>query len=457
MFHLWKVLGNEKFISYLKVSLFAINSFLGDKPLVNTKDQAILVKLSHGLPTFIPAHYRRLIRERNKDFIQIIVSVLYSYKGLGMDYGPIDLSTIQAPAWDLSNNYFYDQFKAFAPSWSKQFLSVVTPIKYFSCPELHLISAPANGVLRGPSCGFKNLDYYTLRVKYPDLRSAIITFATEIKHVKFLNKFVNSADGILFPSHLQSVIPKDPSLMEIANGAELGRLCTKYEAAGKIRVFAIGDIWSQWVLKPLHDFMFDILRKIPSDSTFDQEASLESFIQENKGSLFWSFDLKSATDMIPKQLYIDMLTGLIGSKAAGAWSKIMDRPFLLPKEILDKGNYIRDYGSNTIRYTRGQPMGLLSSWASLALLHHCIVSFAFHLIKPGAKVPSHYYRVLGDDIVIANKDLADSYSHVCDTLGITLSIPKSFRETTIANFASQVISNSGENFSPISLKEIMLA
>jgi len=33
----------------------------------------------------------------------------------------------------------------------------------------------------------------------------------------------------------------------------LGQLALKEEAAGKIRVFAMVDIWTQSVLKPLHD------------------------------------------------------------------------------------------------------------------------------------------------------------------------------------------------------------
>lgn len=457
MFHLWNVLGNGQFIAYLKVSLYAINSFLGGKPLPNTKDQAVLVKLSNGLPAFIPSHYRRLIRENNIDFIHIIVSVLYAYKGLGMDYGQPDFSSINGPKFGgLVNNYTYDQFKVFASSFGSRLAKSTQPIKYYSCPELYLLSASANGVLRGPSTAFKNLDYYILRTKYPALRAAMISFAEGIGHSRFLKKFINPADGILVPSHIQSVIPKNREILKIP---ELGKLCLKYEAAGKIRIFAIGDSWSQWVLKPLHDYIFDILRSLESDSTFDQDSSLETFISNNKNSLFWSFDLKSATDMIPKELYVDLLNGLIGPKAAKAWSQIMDRPFLLPKghtvTLLDKEG--KEYQSNTICYTRGQPMGLLSSWAALALLHHCIIAFAYSLVNPHKPVPTHYYRVLGDDIVISDESLANAYLHVCAELGITLSIPKSYRASTIANFASQVISNKGENYSPISLKEILQA
>lgn len=55
---------------------------------------------------------------------------------------------------------------------------------------------------------------------------------------------------------------------------KLGKLSKKPEPAGKIRVFAIADIWTQSVLKPYHEYLFDILRQIPQDGTFDQAKPL---------------------------------------------------------------------------------------------------------------------------------------------------------------------------------------
>jgi len=52
----------------------------------------------------------------------------------------------------------------------------------------------------------------------------------------------------------------------------LGKLGMKHEAAGKVRVFAMVDAWTNWLLKPLHHMLFDHLRRIPQDGTFDQLA-----------------------------------------------------------------------------------------------------------------------------------------------------------------------------------------
>jgi len=55
----------------------------------------------------------------------------------------------------------------------------------------------------------------------------------------------------------------------------LAKLGFKVEAAGKIRVFAMVDAFTQWVMKPIHDCIFSILRQIPMDGTFDQTRPVE--------------------------------------------------------------------------------------------------------------------------------------------------------------------------------------
>lgn len=51
-----------------------------------------------------------------------------------------------------------------------------------------------------------------------------------------------------------------------------------------------------------------------------------------------------------------------------------------------------------LRYSVGQPMGALSSWAMLALTHHAIVKIASY--KAGYRRGFDLYAILGDDITI---------------------------------------------------------
>jgi hypothetical protein len=100
-------------------------------------------------------------------------------------------------------------------------------------------------------------------------------------------------------------------------------------------------------------------------------------------------------------------------------------------------------------------MGAYSSWASLALVHHAIVQLSYHSITPGLGKENWFldYRVLGDDIVIADKAVADAYLGYCALFGIPISPAKGIvSDQGLLNFASQFVQDSLD-LSPASLKE----
>jgi hypothetical protein len=67
--------------------------------------------------------------------------------------------------------------------------------------------------------------------------------------------------------------------------SRLGRLCLKEEAAGKIRVFAMVDAFTQWALKPLHIMVVERLRKVVSDGTFDQLSPVKALLRKRPEGL----------------------------------------------------------------------------------------------------------------------------------------------------------------------------
>jgi len=221
-----------------------------------------------------------------------------------------------------------------------------------------------------------------------------------------------------------------------------GKLSLKWEAAGKVRIFAICDYWTQVALKPLHEHLLRVLSALPTDATFNQVASVESLAAEGHKELF-SYDLKSATDLIPKQIYVELLRHLMGPEVTEAWILLLtDRVFSRPK----------GHEGPPIRYTRGQPMGAYSSWAALALGHHALVQFAAHRV---GKYPFSAYRVLGDDITIASKEVASEYLQLCEQYGIPVGLAKSYvSKIGLFNFANQTFLD-GSNLSPASLKEFL--
>jgi len=117
----------------------------------------------------------------------------------------------------------------------------------------------------------------------------------------------------------------------------LGKLGLKEEAAGKVRVFAMVDAWSQWLLHPLHKVLQSLLRSLSEDATFNQVGKLEAKLSEMMVKAYrvpkaFSYDLSSATDRLPVSLQVKILTPLLGKEKAEAWARILvERDYLLPQ------------------------------------------------------------------------------------------------------------------------------
>lgn len=131
------------------------------------------------------------------------------------------------------------------------------------------------------------------------------------------------------------------------------------------------------MLRPLHDGLFSLLKTLPNDGTFDQDASFKRCVKKaSETNHAFGYDLSAATDRLPISLQVSILTALIGREAAEAWRGLLvERFYWIPKNPYMEGEY-------NIRYTVGQPMGALSSWAMLALTHHLIVQFCAIRVHP---------------------------------------------------------------------------
>jgi hypothetical protein len=216
---------------------------------------------------------------------------------------------------------------------------------------------------------------------------------------------------------------------------ENGRLSVVYDQAGKARVIAITSYWIQTCLKPLHLFLFKKLDKLKSvDGTFDQDRPFNDLLSRMKDSQkLYGFDLSAATDRLPIDLQSDILK-LIG--------------FNLPwKDLLDISwapNFSCQY--DKIKYSVGQPMGALSSWAMLAITHHVIVRCA--AIRQGIKNFKDYC-ILGDDIVIANDIVATEYLNLMGILGLSVNRQKSVESFIFTEFAKKLKGYHSVDYSPL--------
>jgi len=217
-------------------------------------------------------------------------------------------------------------------------------------------------------------------------------------------------------------------------GTILRKVVSIPDKEGKTRVVAILDYWAQTALKPLHDKLLGLLRSLPSDMTFNQDA----FTKVLMDGPYYSFDLKDATDRFPLQLQKKVLAYLIGQSKAEAWSQVLiQEPYLAP-------------GGLKLQYASGQPMGAYSSWATFALTHHIVVQRAAMEVQ---KFPFTQYYLLGDDIVICDSDVAMRYESLMGTLGVDFSKTKSFKSNTLFEFASRIFLNK-EEISPFTVSGV---
>lgn len=221
------------------------------------------------------------------------------------------------------------------------------------------------------------------------------------------------------------------------------------------------------MLKPLHEYLFDFLKNLPNDGTFDQHASVRRSMDKVKVSgQSFGYDLSAATDRLPIALQVSVLEVLFGKDFALAWkSLLVDREYVLDNE---------KYGSETLRYSVGQPMGALSSWAMLAVTHHFLVQLAYWrahgwtglaingklILKYGEDARGGQilnrdrwytgYELLGDDIVIFDRDVAHAYLDIMSELGVGINLAKSVVASNRTTEFAKVTSHNGENVSAIS-------
>jgi hypothetical protein len=232
-----------------------------------------------------------------------------------------------------------------------------------------------------------------------------------------------------------------------------GRLGFK-EEPGKIRVFAMVNILTQTLMHPLHKWIFERLRMVSTDGTFNQTAPVERLIEKfnKEGQWVASYDLSAATDRLPLALQVELLKPVLGEKLSRLWAYLLvGQAYGLPRSAKSW-----NLGFDRVFYAVGQPMGAFSSWALLALTHHAIVQYAAFRVNPA---PGWFllYAVLGDDVVIADRLVAQEYLRIMKDIGVEVGLAKSLvSKDGSLEFAKRTWIR-GRDATPVSLAEMLVA
>jgi hypothetical protein len=421
-------------------------------------------RAADGLPRCIPRFARDQIRRGNTVTLRLWLTFFGIYRILRF-VGKPKFHTITQRGPQLTQNfrkewssYIKTGFLPAVESFTGTPLVGISPAEALKRPEpLTIHSASADSIkleIRGP-------DGKLIRTQYDSSFASRFNSASRwvegtwgwdlFVYLSFLTGGVGTTKSLwtqmeetaALRSRWLGVDRKDAPEDFSPRGSNLnGRLARLPEPAGKVRVVALVDYWTQAALFPLHDWLFDILREIPTDGTFDQLKPVKRLLRLIKdGTVVYSYDLSAATDRLSIKAQMLLLAGVFGPKFSVAWKRLLVNRTYWVWDILPSGKK----GYIPLRYAQGQPMGAYSSWAMLALTHHAMVQYAAY--KVGIRGWFDRYAVLGDDIVIADCRVASSYTEVCKHLGVEIGLAKSLvSEGKTLEFAKRFFRN-GEDLS----------
>jgi len=457
--------GTPGAVKYLKASyILTMQSASGHKVHSTRSLGAAVSRNLKGFPRCIPVQHRVLMRSGRVEVIRFWLSLFSIYRVLEYT-GKLNISTITDPFhgdWQFIETL---ELRSFIPLFYlmlEQGTGAADAVRSFIAEGKRVKSGDLDAVTpafeaqpfpiakSGPQChaGVVSTGAMSLQAK------AILRDKGLYKAFKEWTAETGNIHLLRILEYLGLHCPFDHTPSDVS------RLGLKVEPAGKVRVFAMVDCWTHWLLAPLHDAIFDVLRGIPQDGTFDQLGPIKrlmAYAREYRLSGLYSYDLSAATDRLPVVLQQVLLEYVLGPRLAKAWVLLLtDRGYRLsPDALVNAGvkGEARNY-----RYAVGQPMGARSSWAMLALTHHFVVQLAAYRVR---KLVDWFpaYAVLGDDIVIGDKRVAEEYYRIMvEALGVSINRSKSLvAEVGISmEFAKRFIWR-GQDASPISLKEVAVA
>lgn len=493
IFRMYKVNGPIQVVKFLKASQLAIQKAIAGDKIHNLrtldKDLVRSKLTASGLPTIIPSRDRKLIMSvSGSSVIRFWLTLFSIYRVISIP-GTLKLSTIVDP--QVKTDSYLDVVK--------QFNSFLRESSARSMFNLNLLSRKADLLLLEAASSshkvawlgmFKDpglLDHLGLGsyarnilalIKQPELRMYFDALSSQFPFEP------NETHIGLKDTPLEDLPIRDPY------GQYGGKLAIKEEAAGKLRVFAMVDVWSQTILKPIEQMLASFLKDLPNDGVYNQELSeRRARLKSVNCGRSYGYDLSAATDRLPLLLQsriLDLILPQLGENWALFLTKrkyMLYLPHLeakaigaLPSKLKAKSPKLYWIGGKSFQifydmeskpyieltYSVGQPMGALSSFAMLAVCHHFIAQFSYRLAY---NVPFNLpftkdtwytgYECTGDDIVLFDGKVAKEYLKLMDSFGVPINTTKSVVATKAATEYLKVTSLNGANVGALSWKMFM--
>jgi hypothetical protein len=208
----------------------------------------------------------------------------------------------------------------------------------------------------------------------------------------------------------------------------------------KLRFIANPHRFIQLALSRLKHAFEIVLRQMPESSVYDQGSGI-SWAQSKllEGNRLWSVDLSAATDNFPFSFQESVARQLFGDALEpdiNLWRDVVHSSWTTPVPLYpNELTGIRSLDYPTVFYGRGQPMGVAPSFAAFTVSHISL------LRALGGN--QNTFRVLGDDVLIADEDLYKRYRLGLDLLNVPISPSKSLFGAKLGEFAGRLVDQIG--------------
>jgi hypothetical protein len=311
VFHLKTLLkhnGQMAAVQHLKVTLFALYSYVAGNPLSSTMPLGFGVRLHHGLPAVWHREIRERIRGNTLWVIRLMASLLNVYRSMDAKHPEMDTASIIQPHPNLKDNPMFIEYQKFCADIFPKLLGRkfgkkgIPPFTYESALGMLVRSAGPN--LSGPGSAGLILDAKawiaapvnhvaswfdmhedTVMKDLLHMHAAEEHFTPEplVQAGKGMKAQPVTTMGVAtLSTRVPAAVANQIPGVDGGPAPVLGRLHTIDEPAGKVRVVAICDYWTQAALKPVHDFLFKILRRLhENDATFDQEGVVDAYFAKD--------------------------------------------------------------------------------------------------------------------------------------------------------------------------------
>jgi hypothetical protein len=458
LYRLRKDGGNTFLVLYLKGCYSLLQQYIGGQRLHDLTPFGARVGRTHsGCPSIIPAIHRRAIRQGDEWTIRFWLTIFSLYRVLDcppkLKVNSISDGTTMDPqlTYEFSqfiSTHFLSALKRFGKAsmgrvrsedWSPlSFMKGLKALPFMiskSSPAVRGGNVPGGAQATSPAALLASAHAWMISPLLPYLRN----WCEMTNSLWVINRIEQWGQQLWVWEDSLPLAPDSPGC-PCAAPNPLGRLGVKEEPAGKVRVFAMVDPFTQWLFDKLHRRIFELLSLIPQDGTFDQVQPIYRLFEWKKKKelttrssiSLHSFDLSSATDRIPIVLQKVLLSPYLTSWGAELWASLLiGRKYHCGKNYVSivKGKKVSIPLSSTgfLIYGTGQPMGALSSWAMLAFIHHAFVQWSAFLAGK-VKLGSGWfagYAILGDDVVIASQSVAKQYAALMCRMGVGIGAHKS--------------------------------